>query len=327
MQSLIDRVSHRLKLRDLRLLDSVVRSKSMARAAAQLNLTQPAVSKAVSELEHVFGVRLLERSRQGIEPTPHGRALLKRGVAIFDELRQGVSEIEFLTDPQAGEVRVAASEPITAGLLPIVMDRLTRRYPRMSIYVMQTPIASLDQHRLQYSALRDRNVDLVLGPIVEPRGSDLQVEHLFDDPNAVVVGARSRWARKRRIALASLLDEPWCLPPADTIAGAHCRQVFHRNGLEPPPRTMAAISVQMQIGMLATQRFLTILPRSLLRFAGDRLSIKALAFDTTDVPGRSIGLITLKNRTISPSAELFMQLTRELVAPFARASAKASAAS
>lgn len=126
----IDRVAHRLKLRDLRLLDAVVRSKSMARAAAQLNLTQPAVSKAVSELEHMLGVRLLDRSRQGIEPTPHGRALLRRGAAIFDELRQGVSELEFLSDPTAGEVRVATSEPIAAGLLPIVIGRLSQRYPR-----------------------------------------------------------------------------------------------------------------------------------------------------------------------------------------------------
>src|SRR5262245_7258441 len=124
MQSLIDRVSHRLKLRDLRLLDSVVRTKSMARAAAQLNLTQPAASNAVSELEHVLVVRLLERSRRGLEPPRPGRALRARGGAIVDELREGVSESEFLADPQAGEVRIAASEPITAGLLPIIIDRL-----------------------------------------------------------------------------------------------------------------------------------------------------------------------------------------------------------
>src|SRR5262249_15126367 len=97
----IDRVAHRLKLRDLRLLDAVVRSKSMARAASQLDLTQPAVSKAISELEHMLGVRLLDRSRQGIEPTPHGRALLRRGTAIFDELRQGVSELAVLSAPTA----------------------------------------------------------------------------------------------------------------------------------------------------------------------------------------------------------------------------------
>ena len=112
---LIDRVAYRLKLRDLRLLDTVVRLKSMVKAAAQLNISQPAVSKAIAELEHMLGVRLVDRGRQGIEPTPHGRALLKRGAAIFDELRQGVTEMEFLSDPTAGEVRIATSETMAAG--------------------------------------------------------------------------------------------------------------------------------------------------------------------------------------------------------------------
>src|ERR1043165_3398659 len=105
---LIDRVAHRLKLRDLRLLDTVVRWGSMAKAANELNISQPAVSKAIAEMEHVLRVRLIDRGRQGVEPTPHGLALLRRGVAIYDELRQGVAEIENLSDPTVGEVRVAA---------------------------------------------------------------------------------------------------------------------------------------------------------------------------------------------------------------------------
>src|SRR5258705_12006492 len=116
---LIDRGVHRLKLRDLRLLDVVVRSRSMAKASAQLNLTQPAVSKAVAEMEQMLGVRLVDRSRGGIAPTPHGRALLKRGTAIFDEPRQGVTENESLSDPTAGEVRISTSEPHAAGGGPI----------------------------------------------------------------------------------------------------------------------------------------------------------------------------------------------------------------
>ena len=117
--ALVDRVAYRLKLRDLRLLDAVVRWRSMAKAAAQLNVTQPAVSKTIAELEHVLGVRLLDRSRQGVEPTPQGRALLKRGAAMFDELRLGVAEIEHLSDPTAGEVRIATSEPMAGGNAPV----------------------------------------------------------------------------------------------------------------------------------------------------------------------------------------------------------------
>jgi DNA-binding transcriptional LysR family regulator len=216
--STIDRVAHRLKLRDLRLLDAVVRSKSMARAAVQLHVTQPAVSKAISELEQMLGVRLVDRSRQGIEPTPYGQALLKSGVAIFDELRQGVREIEFLSDPTAGDVRIAASEPMAAGILPTIVAGLTRRYPRMSIYVTQSPIAVLEHRAPQYRDLRERNVDLVLGPIVGPfTEDDLEVERLFEDKSVVVAGIRSRWTRCRKLQLADLANEHWCMSPADTL--------------------------------------------------------------------------------------------------------------
>ena len=111
----------------------------MAKAAAHLNLSQPAVSKAIAALEHTLGVRLLDRSRQGVEPTPHGRALLRRGVAIFDELRQGVSEIEFLADPSSGELRIGCADSMLAGLLPVVINKLCDRHPRLTFRVSQAP--------------------------------------------------------------------------------------------------------------------------------------------------------------------------------------------
>src|SRR6266540_731529 len=104
--NLHDRVNRRLKLRDLRLLLAVAESRSMAKAATRINLTQSAVSRAIGELEHTLGVRLFDRTVRGVEPTVYGRALLKGGVAIFDDLRTSVSEIEFLSNPTAGELRI-----------------------------------------------------------------------------------------------------------------------------------------------------------------------------------------------------------------------------
>jgi DNA-binding transcriptional LysR family regulator len=94
-----DRIGRRLKLRDLHVLMTVVQRGSMAKAAAELAVSQPAVSKAIADMEHTLGLRLLDRSRNGIEPTAYGRALVKRGLTIFDELKQGVEELEFLADP------------------------------------------------------------------------------------------------------------------------------------------------------------------------------------------------------------------------------------
>ncbi|HWS09371.1 MAG TPA: LysR family transcriptional regulator [Xanthobacteraceae bacterium] len=316
---LTDRVAQRLKLRDLRLLDVVVRSKSMARAAAQLNLSQPAVSKAISEMEQVLGVRLLDRSRQGAEPTPYGRALLKSAVAIFDDLRQGVREIEFLSDPAAGDVRIAATEPIASGLLPIVVARLTRQYPRISIYMTQSPIAVLERRTPQYRDLRERNVDLVLGPFVRPFAEDdLEAELLFEEKPTVVAGMHSKWARRRKVELADLIDEPWCMAPPDTLVGSRCVEAFRASGLDVPKRTVLASSIQLYNGLLATERFLAIMPDSLLKFSAKRFGLKGLPIELP-VPPRFIGIVTVKNRTISPAARVFIDMTREVTKPLAKA--------
>ena len=323
---LIDRVAHRLKLRDLRLLDSVVRSKSLAKAAVQLNLTQPAVSKALSELEHMLGVRLVDRNRQGVEPTPFGQALLRSGVAIFDDLRQGIREIEFLSDPAAGDVRIAVTEPIAAGVLPIIVGRIARQYPRISIYVAQSPVAVLEHRTPQYRDLRERNVDLVLGPFEKPFAEDgLEAELLFEEKPVVVAGIHSRWARRRKVALADLEDERWCTPPPDTLVGARFVEAFHAVGLDVPNRKVLTSSIQLYIGLLATEHFLTILPDSLLWFSGKRLGIKALPIKVS-VPPRFIGIVTLKNRTINPAARLFVQMAKEVTRPLTKAKPAARSA-
>src|SRR5215470_14081503 len=111
-------IGRRLKLRDLHVLSKVVHHGSMAKAAQHLGVSQPSVSEVIANLEHALGVRLLDRSAQGIEPTIYGDALLKRSVAVFDELKQSIRDIEFLSDATTGEVRIGCSEPICYTLLP-----------------------------------------------------------------------------------------------------------------------------------------------------------------------------------------------------------------
>src|SRR5438045_1888404 len=130
-----DRIERRLKLHDVRVLMSVVQAGSMSKAAERLGTAQPALSRSIAELEHALGVRLLDRSPRGVEPTAYGRALVKRGVALFDELRQGVKDIEFLADPTAGELRIGTSESIAADPVLAVIDRLSRQYPRISVHL------------------------------------------------------------------------------------------------------------------------------------------------------------------------------------------------
>ena len=113
------RIGRRLRLRDLHILSIVTQQGSMAKAASHLAMSQPAVSESVANLEATLGVRLLDRSSRGVEPTFYAHALLKRGNVVFDELMQAVEEIAFLADPKVGLVRVGSGDTGAAGLLAL----------------------------------------------------------------------------------------------------------------------------------------------------------------------------------------------------------------
>jgi DNA-binding transcriptional LysR family regulator len=307
----IERIERRLKLHDVRVLISVVQAGSMGKAAERLATSQPAVSRTIADLEHALGVRLLDRSPRGIEPTPYGRALIKRGVAAFDELRQGVKDIEFIADPTSGEVRVGASIAVAVGFVSAVIDRLTRRYPRLSFQVLATDTEAATR------ALEERKVDLVVVHLIRPIAEEtMNAEILFHEPHVVAAGAQSQWMRRRRLKLADLMEEPWALPPPDSPFGSVCYEAFRASGLDMP-RTVVSSSFPVRNALLATGRFLTMVPRVVLAFPAKNSLLNALPIDLP-MTRRPIGIITLRNRTLSPVAELFIDRAREI----AKSSAK-----
>jgi DNA-binding transcriptional LysR family regulator len=307
-----DRVGRRLKLRDLHILLAVAKSGTMGKAATDLAISQPSVSKAIADVEHTIGLRLLDRGPHGIEPTIYGRALLKCGVAVFDELRQGVKELEFLTDPTAGELRIGCTETLAAGFVSAVVDRVSRQYPRVVFHLVPAnPVTLLDRE------LRQRTVELVvIGTSGLNLEQDVNVEILFEDRFVVMAGAESKWSRRRKLRLADLIDEPWVLPPSDSIPGLNIAQAFRGDGLEPPRAHMISFSLPFHHHLLATGRFITMLPLSMLRF-GKHLPLKLLRVETSENPYPT-GIITLKNRTLSPVAQLFINCAREVAKPLAK---------
>src|SRR5437764_285975 len=155
-----ERIGQRIRLRDLHILLAAAEAGTMAKAAAALGISQPAVSKAIGETEQTLGVRLLDRTTKGLVPTEYGQALLQRAVTIFDELRQVADELRFLADPMTGQLRLGCSESMTAGLLPAIIAQMSSRYPRVTLHAAQTSFAPL-----QFRELRERTIELVLGRI------------------------------------------------------------------------------------------------------------------------------------------------------------------
>src|SRR5947208_2362228 len=132
-----ERLARRLKLSDLRLLRAITDHGGISKAAQQLNLTQPAVSKALATMERNLGVRLVDRNRNGVTPTPYGEAMLAGGLVIFDELRQSVARVRHLADPNSGVLQLGCTQPIALGFLPAVIERMRRDYPGIRFRVVE----------------------------------------------------------------------------------------------------------------------------------------------------------------------------------------------
>jgi DNA-binding transcriptional LysR family regulator len=311
--SLHDRINHRLKLRDLRLLLALNEWGSMAKAANHLNVTQSAVSKAITELEHTFGVRLFDRTPKGIEPTAYGQALLKGSVGVFDELRQSVNAIEHLADPAVGELRIGCAPPMSWGIVPIVIDRLVRQHPRLAFHVSEA-----DPATLRYHDLRERRIDLAIGRFfgLTP-DDDVDADVLFEERAFIVAGRNSPWANRRKIALADLVHELWCLPTPGSFAGSLLAEAFKEKGLPVPHVSAVSFSIPLLNALLATGNFLCVLPNSMMYFSPHLTSVKVLPIELPARPG-PVGIITLKNRTLSPVARLFIEHAREVAKPLAK---------
>jgi len=133
----------------------------------------------------------------------------------------------------------------------------------------------------------------------------------------VVAGARSRWAGRRKLALAELANEPWILDPPSGAAIPLIINAFRAHGLELPRRNVASFSLHVRTYLLATGRFLAIMQDSTLRFSAKRWSIKVLPIDL-GIPPQRVAIFTLKNRTLSPAVKLFIECARQVVRPLAK---------
>jgi len=308
-----DRVLRRLKLSDLRMLEAVAQRGSMARAASFLNISQPAVSKAIAALEQTLNVRLFDRTPTGAEPTIYGRALLSGGNTVFDELRQSVKQIRYMADPSAGEIRIGCNQPHAGGFAAVVIERIRRRQPGVRFQLEEADTVTLKQREL-----RARKADMILvrSPVPCPE-PDIEAEALFNDQLRVVVGRSSPWARRRTVHLRDLADDDWAIPPYESVVGALIREAFLVSGVELPEPAITTHSINMQVNIIKTGRYVGIMSDSLLRFRAKELGLKVLPAALPHRPS-TVAILTLKNRTLSPLAKMFIEAARELAQSLAR---------
>jgi DNA-binding transcriptional LysR family regulator len=303
--ALKDRISRKLRVRDLHMIEAIATRGSMARAAMELGLSQPAVSKAIADLELDLGVAVFNRGAQGVQLTESGQVLLRRGRVILDELRHGLDEIADISDPTRGFVRVGVALAQSL-FISAVIGRISRRHPRIRLSVTMT-----DPIRL-VASLRDRKLDFAICRVQMAEGEpDLKGEALFRDRIDVVVAPNHPLARRQTLTLADLTEERWALAPPDTYLGGLVLKAFQAQSLPMPQAVVTTTSIQLRFDLMETAGFLTLAPRSMVIHPSRRRRLKALPVAFSDDAG-PMGSVTLKGRQLPKAAGFVLEEARSV---------------
>ena len=234
-------------------------------------------------------------------PKDYATAMLKRTKVVFDELKQGVLDLQSLADPTTGEVSIGYSNVIAAtALFPKIIELFSEKYPRVIMHVDLVPSRSANF----LPGLRDRNFDLIFARLPtslseEHSVDDISIEFLFDDPLVVVAGTPSRWARRRKIDLAEIAEEPWSLPPPKAWSYERVAEAFKAKGLSMPKARLLTYSMDLRAKLSAGGRFITVVPKSMRRLEGDQHSLKMLP---VDLPARAwpIAILDVDQSDLEP---------------------------
>ena len=249
--------------------------------------------------------------RRGIGKTGVELAeLLPHRVKIRQALGWVFSETSLQKRTDAGELRIGCPESIAAGFLVAVLERFSKDHPRVRFHVV--PVY---QPTVEFPELHERKIDLVFArlanePVQGRLTEELNAEVLFNDRYALVVGQKSKWARRRTVELADLMDEPWIMTPLDALGDSFVVKAFRTRGLKVPSLVVTTFSIHLRNNLVGSGQFITALPDSVLRIYRKLHSLKELPIELSVRP--PVAVVTLRNRTLGPVVQLFIQCAREV---------------
>lgn len=191
-------------LRQLRAFVAVATSGSFSRAADTLALTQPAVSRNVTELEQALGLQLLHRTTREVELTEAGRLLLGNVTRVLEDLDACLLEVQGLATQRKGRVKVASSPTLSAHLLPQCIARGRQLSPDVNIQLLD---------RIQSDVLLSvRSGEVDFGVVIDPsEKQDLHAQAILSEPFCLVCLSSDRLARKKEVHWAELAGQPLVL--------------------------------------------------------------------------------------------------------------------
>ena len=291
--------SRQLKLRHLQLLVALADRETVAKVASALNVTQPAVSKMLGEMEKGIGVPLFERDGRRIRPTPHGECLIRDARELLLLAQRAGDELHAMSSGTGGRVEVGVLSVAAPILIPAAVGLFKQRAPSATVCLHE---GTLDQ---LVPALRASQLDMIVGRSARAHATpEFLSEALFDDPTVIVVARTHPLARRKRLKWGDLAGLAWIVPSAGAPMHRHLLSVLETHGVETPVNMVESVVIDANVGMLQTYPMLGLLPRSLARHHEETGALKILPLSL----GAALGPVSTTWRADAqdtPAAALF----------------------
>lgn len=305
-QTLFDRALSRLKLRQLRLLVAAGKHQNILYAGQELNISQPAATKMIKDLEADFAVRLFDRTNRGVIPTAHGTALIRHAQLIFAQLGSAAQEMEDLTEGSTGRVTIGTLVAGSAKLVPAAIGRVLEERPNVTFKVVE------GTHEVLMPLVRTGEIDLVVGRLPTHRHRrDLHQVPLEEEEINLIVGPSHPLVGLTRLKFDDLRPFGWILPPAETTLRRQMDEAFVEADQYQPPVIVESVNYLTNRALLGQGKLIGVAPRQsvVLDLALETL-VKldyALAFGSGP-----IGVTHRGADQLSPAAQLFLKALQEV---------------
>jgi len=258
----IAHIERRVTMAQLRALIAVESTSSYALAAKQIGLSQPAVHRAVRDLQHFLGTPLLVRVGRAVRPTDASSRFVRFARLMLSELRTGMDEVGALDAGDGGRIRLGTLPMARALFLPELLGQFTTAHPAASVYVVEAPYGEL------LDALRQGDIDVFIGGALRdpPPTSDIVQEGLFDDEAVIVGNAKHPLRQKKQLSLADLLHFPWIIPSPGVPMRTNWERLFRSQAVEPPKVRIECGSMLIARGLMFNGDWLTLMSRDQFLF-------------------------------------------------------------
>ena len=308
------------KPRSLQLLVALDDFRHLGKVAASIHVTQPAVSKALAELERGLGLKLFERTARGVVPTAYGECLIRHARAMLTELAQARDELRGLVSGSSGNIRVGVFATAALALVPRSLALLKARNPGMTVLLREVTMETL------LPELWMGNFDVIVGRLPDnPAASGLNEKQLMEEGVSLVAGRHHPLATRRRMHWSDLAAYPWVFPPVNTLLRAPLERAFEQHGVPMPANRVETLSVHVMRGYLQYTDAIAALATDVARYYQ---SLGLLAILPLELPrlARPIGVIWSRQRPLAPATQVLIQCLEEAAQIVARPSQRRAAA-